>query len=86
MLKIYVFFVLAVVAVLFVTGKHKFKICCNTQFPQTYLEFLEIKATEFSYVLKTKLNLDSTEILVPSTHLIMNRESLLLLVRTVWST
>jgi len=48
MLKIYVFFVLAVVAVLFVTGKRKFKICRHMQFLQNYLEFLEIKATEVS--------------------------------------
>jgi hypothetical protein len=45
MLKISIFFVLVVVAVLFVAGKHKFKIYCNTQFPQTYLECLEIKVT-----------------------------------------
>ena len=47
MLKISIFFVLVVVAVFFVAGKHKFKICCNKQFPQMYLECLEMKITGF---------------------------------------
>jgi len=56
-LKISIFFVLVVVAALFIAGKHKFKICCNKQFPQTYLECLEMKITGFVNILKTKLNL-----------------------------
>ena len=47
MLKITIFVVLVVVAVLFVAGKHQFKIHCNTQFPQTYLECLEMKIDGF---------------------------------------
>jgi len=43
MLKISIFFVLVVVAALFVAGKHKFKIYCNTQFPQTYVEIWKRK-------------------------------------------
>jgi len=54
MLKISIFFVLVVVAVLFVAGKHKFKIYCNTQFPQTYLEYLEMKITGFCKSFKDK--------------------------------
>ena len=38
MLKVSIFFVLVVVAALFVAGEHKFKIYCNTQSPQTYLD------------------------------------------------
>jgi len=47
MLKVSIFFVLVVVAVFFVAGKHKFKIYCNPQSPQTYLDCLETKITEF---------------------------------------
>jgi hypothetical protein len=47
MLKISIFFVVVVVAVLFVAGKHKHKVYCNAQFPQTYLAFLEIRVTAF---------------------------------------
>ena len=47
MLKLSIFFVLVVVAVLFVAGKRKFKIYCNTQFPQTYLEHLEMEIAGF---------------------------------------
>ena len=45
MLKVSIFFVLVVVAVFFVAGKHKYKIYCKTQFPQTYLDCLETKIT-----------------------------------------
>jgi hypothetical protein len=45
MLKISILFVLLVVAVLFVAGKYKFKIYSNTQFPQTYPEYLKMKLT-----------------------------------------
>ena len=58
MLKISIFSLLVVFAGLFVAGKHQFKIYCNTQFPQTYLERLAMKITEFINVIKTKLNLD----------------------------
>ena len=47
MLKVSIFFVLVVVAVFFVAGKHKYKIYCNPQFPQTYLDCLETKITGF---------------------------------------
>jgi hypothetical protein len=48
MQKISILFVSVVVAVLFVAGKHNFKIYCNTQFPQNYPEYIEMKVTEFS--------------------------------------
>jgi len=54
MLKISIFFVFVVVAVLFVAGKHNFKIYCNAQFPQTYLECLEMKITGFCSSSKDK--------------------------------
>jgi hypothetical protein len=38
---------LVVVAVLFVAGKHKFKVYCNKQFTETYVECLEMKITGF---------------------------------------
>jgi hypothetical protein len=70
MLKIYIFFVLAVVAFLFVTGKHKFKIYCNTQFPQNCLEFLAMRLTGFC--LPENLQTLKTSFLVSGNNSTMN--------------